>query len=237
MVTCPSCGVSTSFCPRCGYPLLRTSIICDSCKQTINYCFNCNTPLREISKEITAPAETEAIKAPIPKEAPKIPLKVCFFHPKIEAIAKCDVCNKLLCKDCAKKFGDLILCPEDYPKDIELIEYAPPSPIIKKYPKITLILLISSIFLIFLQIFFILYQPSLFFREALFISINYIVYALLVVNILIIISIALILKSKYPTLGSFIAMFASLISLFIGGGFFIGSILGVAGGITSMVEG
>jgi hypothetical protein len=47
-------------------------------------------------------------------------------------------------------------CPEDYPKDIEIVEYAPP--IIKKYPKNSLILLTFSIILFFLQIFFIEYQ-------------------------------------------------------------------------------
>jgi hypothetical protein len=230
LVVCPSCGINTSFCPNCGAPLTKDSIICDSCKKVINYCFNCNAPLRKVFEE----TKMKAIEASILEKPPKISLKACFFHPKIEAIAKCDACDKLLCKDCAKKFGDLTLCPEDYPKDIEITEYAPP--IIKKYPKNSLILLTFSIILFFLQIFFIEYQASFFLEKTLLISASYMIYALLMIIALMVASIILIIKSKHQTLGSFIIMFISLIGLLIGGGFFIGSILGVAGGLVSLVE-
>ncbi|MEM2084204.1 MAG: hypothetical protein QXV10_06790 [Nitrososphaerota archaeon] len=229
MVVCPSCGINTSFCPNCGHSLTKDSIICDSCKKVINYCFNCNAPLRKVFEE----TKIKEIEASILEKPPKISLKVCFFHPKIEAIAKCDACDKLLCKDCAKKFGDLTLCPEDYPKDIEAVEYAPPT--IKKYPKNSLTLISSSIILFFLQIFFIEYQ-SLFLEKTLLMSISYMIFVLLMIIALMIASIILIIKSKHPALGSFIIMFSSLIGLFIGGGFFIGSILGVAGGLISLVE-
>ena len=227
MVTCPSCGINTSFCPKCGFPLMKNSTICDSCKQKINYCFNCNAPLREIVKETLIPT-----KPPIIKKPPTIPLKSCFFHPRVEAIAKCDACDRLLCKDCAKKFGNLILCPEDYPKNIEIIRYIHP---VRKYPKNALILFSFSMILFILQIFFINYQ-ILFLEKILFISAKYMVYALLIICASMVASIILIVKSNHPTLGSFMAMFTSLISLFFGGGFFIGSILGVAGGLISMVE-
>lgn len=229
MVVCSSCGINTSFCPNCGAPLKKDSIICDSCKKVINYCFNCNAPLRKIFEE----TKIKEIEASILEKPPKIPLKTCFFHPKIEAITKCDACDKLLCKDCAKKFGDLTLCPEDYPKDIEIVEYAPPA--IKKYPKNSLILTSFSIILFFLQIFFIEYR-SLFIDKTLIINANYMIFVLLIIIALMVMSIILIIKSKHQTLASFVIMFISLIGLIIGGGFFIGSILGVAGGIVSLVE-
>jgi DNA-directed RNA polymerase subunit RPC12/RpoP len=45
----------------------------------------------------------------------------CFYHPDLPAVYVCNRCGKNICRDCAKSYGGLILCPQCY-------SYAVPRP-------------------------------------------------------------------------------------------------------------
>lgn len=116
----------------------KNNFLCPFCKEIIIYCPHCGYNFSEIKtqKEILLPniekIDPKIIESLIKKikeksiEKRNLEIKnegktinfqenlFCAFHPLKKANKECDICSKPICEECIKKYGDLILCHDDY---------------------------------------------------------------------------------------------------------------------------
>ncbi|MGC8849060.1 MAG: B-box zinc finger protein [Candidatus Bathyarchaeia archaeon] len=90
MVTCPVCNMENPY--------------------NAAFCFYCGSPLAAVVPTVKAiPVAPSPGYIGIPTRAIKV--GSCFYHPNLPAIYVCNRCGKAICRDCAKSYGGLILCP------------------------------------------------------------------------------------------------------------------------------
>ncbi|MEM2865244.1 MAG: B-box zinc finger protein [Candidatus Bathyarchaeia archaeon] len=118
MVTCPTCSMenpySVAFCAYCGSPLAAAAA----------------TPMVKAISAFPSPGylgmPTRAIRTGF-----------CFYHPNLPAVYVCNRCGKAICRDCAKSYGGLIMCPPCsamiLPRPVMIPRLAPAYPTFSAY--------------------------------------------------------------------------------------------------------
>jgi hypothetical protein len=107
-----------SKCPNCGKRNSKKS----------NFCYACGKSLKSESG-IPKPAPTVKVITPLDLTSPKDfsfdqPAQImrpnterpgmCYYHPDLPAMYVCGRCNRPICINCGKPYGQLILCPQCY---------------------------------------------------------------------------------------------------------------------------
>jgi len=108
---CPTCGANNrddaSFCSACG-----TSLVAPPSVKPV-------PSVRVVSPVMPAGA---------PMRVP--PPGMCFYHPNLPAIYVCNRCGRPICRDDAKAYQDLVMCPQCYQSVVPMISAPayPPAP-------------------------------------------------------------------------------------------------------------
>jgi len=238
-------------------------IVCQVCK-SINddfatYCFNCGSALSSASMQTS-------IK-PIKLNNPSLsymPLRVpspgmCFYHPNLPAAYICSRCGRPICRDCARFYGDLILCPQCYAGIVPITPVPaapPPTPPPSVPPPAPpffvpaaparavwgfIISLIGGILIMLnagalLSESFYLWWVTIFpWVQTISPWVPWTAFAIGIIVGLIVVIGSLLMIMGYGTMGSIAVFPAAIVSLVIGGGFIAGFILGIIGGILGML--
>jgi len=185
---------------------------------------------------------------------------MCYYHANLPAVMVCSRCGRRICSSCSKPYGELALCPSCYhatvtnqppttaaPPPIAPALYAggvPPGGVIYgPYPKphkfrpfswIAVVLLLISAALIFANAAALLW-PGFFAMWVAFFpwvaSLGNFNFILGVVLGLIILGAVFLYMLGFRVLSTFMVFPAAIVSLFIGGGFVVGLVIGVLTGI------
>jgi DNA-directed RNA polymerase subunit M/transcription elongation factor TFIIS len=238
----------------------KNNLLCPFCKGIIIHCPNCGYSFSEnknLEKEITSKIEkidieilNSIIKKIEEKNLEKGIMEIkgegktrnikenlfCAFHPSRKANKECDICSKPLCDECAKNYEDLILCIDDYYNIIREISSIN-SIENEKNNLISFFISIIAAFLILGNAFSWVLSLNIFpiFSIFLFLEKNHLALISAICSIFIAIGAFLSLKPKREISGGLMIMIFSFASLTIGGGFIIGSILGVIGALLNFI--
>ena len=104
-------------CPNCGKRNAKKS----------NFCYACGKSLK-LEDRISKPAPTVKVITPLNLEAPSYDVNqsmqiirpyteragMCYYHPDLPAMYICGRCNKSICVNCSRPYGQIILCPQCY---------------------------------------------------------------------------------------------------------------------------
>ncbi|GEM_PF-4259960 len=237
---CPFCKGIIIHCPNCGISFsefkIKEKIISEIEKIDLDSEFleslikkiKENNLEKEIKKimEIKGEGKTRNIKENL----------FCAFHPSRKANKECDICSKPLCEECAKTYEDLVLCQYDYYNIIKEISSINSIENEKKN-LISFFISIIAAFLILGNAFSWALSINIFpiFSIFLFLEKNYLALISAICSIFIAIGAFLSLKPKREVSGGLMIMIFSFASLTIGGGFIIGSILGVIGALLNFI--
>jgi len=219
---CPKCGgenePDAKFCQKCGYSFEGVKV--------------------KVVTPITGPGVPTAPGVPT-RGVP--PIGSCFYHKNIPAAYICSICGRSICRDCAKSIGAMIVCPECYarrvppgtvfPPTAETV--VPPKPLITPFVLSMLSGVIISLNAILLPTlgpywFLLLIWPELLKYLSVLIVIG------LVTGVTVILGSLLIYRQDNKLAGSIMVIIGSIASLLVGGGFYIGIILGIFGGILAL---
>lgn len=237
-------------CPACG---------ADN-RDDANFCASCGAPLA--APPTVKPVPSVRVVSPVappggPVRVP--PPGMCYYHPNLPASYICARCGRPICRDCAKTYDGLVLCPQCYSL-VAVPEYAPPAvapapppPAPPTYPPPPpvypparamwgfIISLISGI-LIIINAAALLSASFYATLSGIFPWIIWfgapppwlLVVIGLILGIIVCIG-SLLMVMGYGTIGSVVVFPAAIISLVLGGGFVAGFVLGILGGIMGML--
>ncbi|WP_455364831.1 zinc-ribbon domain-containing protein [[Eubacterium] cellulosolvens] len=93
-----------------------------------NYCSSCGTSFTTSTPTVKPVPSVKVIQSASPIYQRATPLRVpppgmCFYHPNLPAVYICNRCGRPICRDDAKIYGTLIICPQCY---VMLPPLAPP---------------------------------------------------------------------------------------------------------------
>jgi len=241
-------------------------VICGFCgknnRDESKFCYNCGKPLQRepVKTKVLLPILKASSSFFMVKPPPRIipAVGMCYYHPNLPAAYICARCGRAICKDCAKFYNGLVLCPQCYAL-VAGPEYVPPPaapapppptypapPPPPTYPPARalwgfIISLIAGILIIInaaalLSAGFYATLVGIFpwitwfgpFPPWLLVVIG------LILGIIACIG-ALLMILGYGTIGSVVVFPAAIISLVLGGGFVAGFVLGIVGGIMGML--
>ncbi len=179
------------------------------------------------------------------------PPGMCYYHPNLPAVYVCNRCGRPLCRDDAKAYNDLILCPQCYqmvptPRFLQISPVMPlPAPM-EAYPSTRatwgfLTSLIAGIMIIInaaalLSLGFYTFWTGIFPWIPFFGAFPpWVLFAIgLILGVITCIGSVLMILG-YGTIGAVVVFPAVIISLIMGGGFIVGFVLGIVGGIMAML--
>lgn len=236
VVKCSNCGAELEFCSHCGarLPIPEAEI---PPPLTLEDRLRMRLERREEAPpaEIPAAPPPELPSAPpvtppiipSPEVAPAPPALACSLHPAVEASAVCDLCGKPLCNDCLKSYRELDLCKDDYSK---LLAMQPPSLVPARYG-FSAVAAAASAGLIFLSIVAARLDP----RVASFVPSTGPSLFLGILSVVGILAGLALRIARRETSGALVVLLCSLVSLSVGGGFFVGAVLGVIAGLMMLL--
>jgi len=229
-------------------------IKCQQCgtenKDKTKYCSNCGALLM-----VTPPAlGTPAIK-PVPGVKVVTPLAgvtripspgMCYYHPTLRAKYVCSRDGRQICTDCAKPYLDLILCPTCYrdlsptfgappaPYETPSAPFAPPTGGVRAMAGFALSMIAG--FLIVLNTLLMASGAWSWIPLALPLPTTYLAFLGLIFGGTAIIGGMLTYWPARELLGGVLVIVASVLSTIVGGGFVVGLILGIVGGILAIFK-
>ncbi len=237
---CPQCSSNNRddavFCSQCGTSFTQAGVHVSSA-----------TPQPSVK-----PVPTMRTVSPTPITAPPVrvpPPGMCFYHVNLPAVYVCNRCGRPICRDCAKAYGDLTLCPQCYiavppPTPPPMFHMPPPPEPLQPPSRATwgfILALVAAILIIInaaalLSNGFYNSISGIFpwiasfapFPPWMLVSLGVILGVIVAIG-----SILMILG--YGTIGSVVVFPAAVISLIIGGGFIAGFLLGIISGILGML--
>ena len=114
-------------CPSCGY----------NNRDDASFCSSCGTSLAGAAAPALKPVPSVRVVTPV---SPGGPIRVpppgqCYYHPNLPAVYVCNRCGRSICRDDAKSYMDLILCPQCYAGVVPMIgQPQPPMPAYAQAP-------------------------------------------------------------------------------------------------------
>jgi len=218
---CPKCGVDNkdeaTYCSGCGNLLVAAKTV----------------PSVKVVQPIT-PGGAVAV----PTSTIRVtPIGMCFYHTNLRAAYVCNRCGRAICRDCAKAYADLVMCPSCYREVTPAVPTAPP-------PSRSLMPVILSLVAGILTLacgLGVLLSPSLLIFAFLVylvtgISITWVVILGVLAGFLTIAGALVLYQPGYETVGGIIVMVSSVLGLLAGGGFIVGFILGLIGGALALTQ-
>jgi len=219
---CPKCGAvnesNSKFCGKCGYAFEGVKV--------------------KVVTPITGPSVPVAPGLPT-RRVP--PIGNCFYHKNMPATYVCSVCGRSICRDCAKSIGGMIACSECYVRRVPPGTVLPPTGETVAPSKLSItpfvlsilsgvIISLNAILLPFVDPYWylLLVWPELLSYLSGLIIVG------LVIGVTVTLGSLLVYKQDNKSAGSIMVIIGSIASLLIGGGFYIGIVLGVAGGILAL---
>jgi len=100
-------------CPNCSASNPNNASYCSSCGTSFAAPTGTPTPAMK-------PVPSIRVVQPISQVYPGVaPMRVpppgmCFYHPNLPAVYICNRCGRPICRDDAKMYGTLIICPQCY---------------------------------------------------------------------------------------------------------------------------
>ncbi len=91
-------------CPKCGAANRDDATFCSSCGTS----FAAPAVKPVPSVKVVRPAVPSSIPYRVP------PPGMCYYHPSLPAQYICSRCGRAICRDDARFYGDLVLCPQCY---------------------------------------------------------------------------------------------------------------------------
>jgi len=104
-------------CPKCGAANRDDATFCSSCGTS----FAAPAVKPVPSVKVVRPAVPSSVPYRVP------PPGMCYYHPNLPAQYICSRCGRAICRDDARFYGDLVLCPQCY-AGIVPITAPPPQP-------------------------------------------------------------------------------------------------------------
>jgi len=113
VMKCPTCSGNNrddaAFCSSCGSSLATAPTAASTVK-----------PVPTVKTVSSMGHPGAAVRVPPPG--------MCFYHPNLPAIYVCNRCGRPICRDDAKAYNDLILCPQCFTMVPPPVFYPPPPP-------------------------------------------------------------------------------------------------------------
>ena len=113
---CSKCGAETEFCPHCG-ARLPAPVAQPPPPPTLESRLRLRLERKEAVAPPLGPPPAPPVTPPTPptlEAAGAPPTLACYLHPAIAAVTVCDLCGKPLCNVCLRSYRGLDLCQEDY---------------------------------------------------------------------------------------------------------------------------
>lgn len=232
--TCPQCNSNNrddaAFCSLCGASFTQAGIHVSQ------------TPQPSVKPVPSMHAIPSMPSFAAPTRVP--PPGMCYYHANLPAVYVCNRCGRPICRDCAKAYGDLILCPQCYvavPPPTPQPMFLPPPPAPTRATWGFLLALVAAI-LIIINAAALLSAGFYNSLSGVFPWITYfgpsppwmLVSIGLILGVIVAIGSVLMILG-YGTIGSVVVFPAAVISLILGGGFIAGFILGIISGLLGML--
>ncbi len=96
-------------------------VTCIICKREndkkAEYCIFCGTSLSVQPGVAPSVKPVPSVRVVSPVAQPGAAVRVpppgmCYYHPNLPAVYVCNRCGRPICRDCAKPYSDLVLCPQ-----------------------------------------------------------------------------------------------------------------------------
>ncbi|MEM2902037.1 MAG: zinc ribbon domain-containing protein [Candidatus Bathyarchaeia archaeon] len=248
-------------CPTCGANNRDDAAFCSACGASLTVAAPFAAPTVKPVPSVRVVSPVAPAMAPAPVRVP--PPGMCYYHPNLPAVYVCNRCGRPICRDDAKAYSDLILCPQCYLMVPPPAYYAPvpaaPPPVMAPPPPAMpppapaavypparatwgfLTSLIAGIMII-INAAALLSLGFYTFWSGIFPWITYfgafppwMLFAIgIILGVIVCIGSVLMILG-YGTIGAVVVMPAAIISLILGGGFIVGFVLGIVGGILGML--
>ena len=129
---CTVCGGNNrddaSFCSSCGSSFTTTAA---APTYTHMHRDTMTGPMGPTIKPVPSVRVVSPITQPVGAPIRVPPPGMCYYHSHLPAVYICNRCGRPICRDCAKMYGDLIICPQCYqmvaPLGYGLMPAAPPA--------------------------------------------------------------------------------------------------------------
>jgi len=218
---------------------------CSKCgtdnKDEATYCSACGNALVAAkpvpSVKVVTPI-TPGVAVGIPTSTVRVtPPGMCFYHTNLRASYVCNRCGRAICRDCAKAYADLVMCPSCYRETAPAIPTAPP-PAPSTMPMI--LSLIAGILVLACSLGILVSPLLLIFAFLMWLATGIPVVWVVIIGVLAgfltIVGALVLYQPGYETIGSIIVFVASIVGLLAGGGFVVGFILGLIGGTLALTR-
>jgi len=236
VVKCSNCGAEVEFCSHCGARLPAPEAEIPP-PLTLEDRLRMRLERREGAPPVEIPPApppelppgppVTLPTIPSPEAAPTPPALACSLHPAVEASAVCDLCGKPLCNECLTSYRELDLCKDDYRK---LLAMQPPSLVPSRYG-FSAVAAAASVSLILLSIVAARLDP----RVASFVPSSGPSLFLGILSVVGILAGLALRIARRETAGALVVLLCSLVSLGVGGGFFVGAVVGVIAGLMMLL--
>jgi hypothetical protein len=111
---CPQCGANNRddavFCSQCGTSSMGPQAQAQAPPIMPQPAVKPVPNVRVVSPVSQMPYPPAAAASPVRVPPPGM----CYYHANLPAVYVCNRCGRPICRDCAKAYGDLILCPQCY---------------------------------------------------------------------------------------------------------------------------
>ena len=219
-------------CSKCGTDNKDEATFCSACGNAL-------IPAKPVPSVKVVTPITPGVSVGIPTSTVRVtPPGMCFYHTNLRAAYVCNRCGRAICRDCAKAYADLVMCPSCYRETAPAIPTAPP-PARSTLPMV--LSLIAGILVLACALGILSGSPLLLifaFLMYLLIGISpvWVVIIGVLAGFLIVAGALILYQPGYETIGGIIVMIASILGLLAGGGFIVGFILGLIGGTLALTR-
>jgi len=218
-------------CSKCGVDNKDEATSCSACGNLL-------VAAKPVPSVKVVQPITPGVAVGVPTSTVRVtPPGMCFYHTSLRASYVCNRCGRAICRDCAKAYADLVMCPSCYREVAPAVPTAPPP----SRPFMPMILSLVAGILTLACALGILLSPALMIFAVLMylvtgISATWVLILGVLAGFLMIAGALVLYQPGYGTLGGIIVMVSSVAGLLAGGGFIIGFVLGLIGGALSLTQ-
>ena len=112
-------------CPKCGAANRDDATFCSSCGTSF------------AGPAVKPVPSVKVVRPGVPSGAPHRvpPPGMCYYHPNLPAQYICSRCGRAICRDDARNYGDLVMCPQCYAGIVPISAPQPPPAYQGGYPQ------------------------------------------------------------------------------------------------------
>lgn len=217
-------------CSKCSADNKDEAMYCSACGNAL-------VPAKPVPSVKVVTPITPGVAVGLPTSTIRVtPPGMCFYHTNLRATYVCNRCGRAICRDCAKAYAELVLCPSCYREVAPGVPVEAAPPTVSATPMI--LSTIGGIAVLGHAVGMLAFPPLALLAIGLLLGIplNWVVIIGVLAGFGVIAGAVTSYQPGYETIGGIVVMLFSILSLLAGGGIIVGFILGLIGGALALTR-